>query len=298
MHVAKKTLALIEETMQADQGASFRGWLEQVIPHVGDAYSTDQFPFRSHLGASLIGGDCARQIFYSFHWATNTKHGGRMLRLFNRGHLEEARFIALLLMIGCEVYQQDENGNQFRVSGVEGHFGGSGDGVIVNVPDVEPGVPLLGEFKTSAEKKFLEIKAKGLRVVKPEHYVQMQIYMSKMGYAGALYMIVNKNTDEIHAEIVTLDTNTANHYSQRAETIVWAHEPPAKIHESPGWWKCKFCDERPVCKLNAEPHRNCRTCKHSMPAPNKEWVCNNQMDTPALSKDEQLAACINYERGF
>ena len=28
---------------------------------------------------------------------------GRILRLFNRGHLEEARFIALLLLIGVQV---------------------------------------------------------------------------------------------------------------------------------------------------------------------------------------------------
>ena len=41
-----------------------------------------------------------------------------MLRLFNRGHIEEARFIAMLLTIGMPVYQQDAEGKQFRI-----HFG-------------------------------------------------------------------------------------------------------------------------------------------------------------------------------
>ena len=61
----------------------------------------------------------------------------------------------MLLAIGVQVYQQDEKGNQFRISDAAGHFGGSGDGIGIGIPDLEPNLQALLEFKTSAEKPFL-----------------------------------------------------------------------------------------------------------------------------------------------
>lgn len=58
---------------------------------------------RGHMGASSIGSRCKRQVWYAFRWAYNEKHTGRILRLFNRGHEEEARFARWLRMAGCEV---------------------------------------------------------------------------------------------------------------------------------------------------------------------------------------------------
>ena len=300
IYLATKTLAKIEEMIHADQGAAFRGWSEKTLPHMGDAYSTDTFPFRTHLGASGIGDECARKPWFGFRWATLPDFSGRMQRLFNRGHLEEARFIAMLLMIGCEVYQQDAEGNQFRISDAEGHFGGSGDGIVVNLPDLPPGTQALGEFKTSAEKGFLKLKKEGVRLSKPEHYTQMQTYMEKMGISAALYMVVNKNTDELYGEIIMLDSEHANHYIKRGCSLVWKEQVTdiPRVSESPGWYQCKFCDHRPVCHLKKAPHRNCRTCKHSMPTTGKRWVCNNKDGQPSLTKDEQLAACEDYERLF
>jgi len=300
IHLASKTLAKIEEAIQADQGASFRAWSQQILPHMGDAYRTDEFPFRSHMGASGIGDECARKIWYGFRWATRPSFGGRILRLFNRGHLEEARFIAMLLMIGCEVYQQDADGNQFTISDAEGHFGGSGDGIVVNLPDLPFGTQALCEFKTSAEKGFLKLKKEGVRENKPEHYVQMQCYMRKMGIAAALYMVVNKNTDELYGEIIMLDTEVADHFINRGQVLVWKESAKSvqRISESPSWYQCKFCDHNKTCHRDKAPDSNCRTCIHSMPSANKKWVCNNQMDTPSLTKEEQLEGCINYERLF
>ncbi len=291
--LASKTIAKIDAMIKADQGASFRGWLGKVIPHMGDAYRTNEDGHRSHMGASLIGGECPRAIWYGFRWATKSNFEGRLLRLFNRGHLEEARFIAMLLMIGCEVYQQDAEGNQFRISHAEGHFGGSGDGVVIGCPDLPEGTAALCEFKTSADKPFQEVKAKGVRDAKFEHYVQMNIYMRKMGLAVALYMVVNKNNDELYGEIVHLDTAIADQFLDRGEKLVWMDNAPDRISESPGFWKCRFCDHRPVCHLGAAPDRNCRTCAHSKPVEGNKWVCT--LHNKELTKEEQLKGCNNYE---
>ncbi len=301
VYLAVKTLEAIEGAIVADQGTSFRNLSGQVLPHIGDAYREDEFPFRSHMGASGIGQECARQIWYNFRWAHLHKFDGRMLRLFNRGHLEEGRFIAMLLMIGIAVYQQDENGNQYRISDAGGHFGGSGDGIGIGIPDLPEGTQALLEFKTSGEKVFLKLEKEGVRSCKFEHYVQMQVYMKKMGLTIALYVVVNKNTDHLYAELVPYDERIAEEFLQRGRQLIPRMDPPEKINQSPGWWKCKFCDFHPVCHKGVEPHRNCRTCKHSRPVDDGSWQCG-QIDSPyygrPITKEEQFVGSDQYERGF
>lgn len=292
-HLATKTVKAIDEAIRADQGSAYRVWLGRVIPHIGDAYKEGNDGFRTHLGASLIGKECARAIWYDFRWATRSNFEGRMIRLFNRGHLEEARFIAMLLMIGCQVYQQDENGNQYRISDVNGHFGGSGDGIIVGCPDLPQGTACLTEFKTHSEKSFKELKDKGVKEAKWEHYVQMNVYMEKMGLPAALYLAVNKNTDELYGEIIIKDSATAEQYIERARKIVWLEQPPKKLSNTPGFWKCRFCNHRDVCHLNKRPDKNCRTCEYSKPNENGGWTCGYyNSDIP---KEVQLKGCESYQ---
>jgi hypothetical protein len=301
-HLATKTLAAIEAAIVADQGAKFRGFEGLVFPHMGDAYRSEpEEGFRSHLGASLLGGKCARALWYGFRWYTKAKFGGRTLRLFNRGHLEEARFIAMLLTIGCTVYQQDANGNQFRISELGGHLGGSGDGVAIGVPDVPAGQPCLLEFKTHGDTSFKKLKKEGMRSAKFEHYVQMNAYMRKMGIPVGLYMAVNKNDDELYAEIVPMESALADEMLDRGRKVIMMREAPAKLNNSPGWFDCQWCDHKPVCHLSHPPERNCRTCKHSYAYEDGTWRCqqptqpNGDGANVLLDKVAQLAGCPDYE---
>ena len=296
VYFAQRTYDAINASLQKDQGAAYRQRLEQVIPHIGDAYrGEEKVPFRAHLGASGLGKDCARAIWYGWRWYTRPHFEGRMIRLFNRGHLEEARFIALLLSIGVQIYQQDENGKQFRIHHAGGHVGGSGDGIGVGLPDLPPGMPALLEFKTHGEKSFLKLQKEGVRSAKFEHYVQMNLYMRKMNLTVALYGAVNKNTDELWLEIVQLDTIIADQYLDRGTQIVKSVHPPKKINESPGWFECKFCDHKGVCHLGKEPERNCRTCHFGRPDPDGVWRCYVKPTEPReLNQEEQFAACKDY----
>ena len=61
--------------------------------------------FRDHLGGSMIGRPCDRELWYGFRHAARPNFDGRMLRLFNRGHLEEPRFVKSLESIGATVYE-------------------------------------------------------------------------------------------------------------------------------------------------------------------------------------------------
>lgn len=311
MH-AHLTMRKIADMMEADQGASFRGWQGRVLPHIGDAYRDDpEDGHRPHLGASILGQECMRAIWYSFRWATKAKFDGRVLRLFNRGHLEEGRIIAMLLMIGVEVWQQDANGKQFRISWAEGHAGGSGDGVARGLPDLDALMAFILEFKTHGEKSFIELAGKlpewraycedpvknrftgqGVKAAKPEHYTQMQLYMRKMGLTVALYVAVCKNTDDLYMEIIYLAPEYADQYLDRGEHLVWAENAPKKISTSAGFFKCRFCDHRPVCHLSAAPDINCRTCQFSKPVAGGAWVCNKH--NMSLTKEKQLVGCPDW----
>ncbi len=324
VRLAVETLRAIERHLVADQGAKFRGFQRQVLPHMTDAYRDEpEEGFRSHLGASLLGTECARALWYGFRWYTKSVFNGKTLRLFNRGHLEEGRFISLLLMIGVQIFQQDAHGKQFRISELGGHLGGSGDGVALGVPDLPPAMAGLTEWKTHSESSFAELagkdwrkvheglvdpkkpqlpfSGKGVREAKFQHYVQMQTYMRKMDLMFALYGAVNKNTDDIYMEIVVLDTQFADQFLERGRKIIMLAQPPKKLNESPGWYGCTFCDHKPVCHLRAVPQRNCRTCVFSDPLEDGTWKCTSAVvaalgaQEQLLSKVQQLQGCSHYE---
>jgi len=303
--LAQKTKDAIDTAIAADGGNAYREHLGRVMPHVGDAYRQEDSEYRSHLGASVIGNTCARAVAYGHRWAHKRPPRGkkgesavaahsRMVRLWNRGHMEEGRFIAMLLTIGVAVYQQDENGVQYRFTALGGHYSGSGDGFLLHVPDLPAGVPCLGEFKTHGDKSFEQLKAEGVRLSKQPHYVQMQTYMGQFGLLYALYVAVNKNTDELYCELITYDGQTDAVYLERARRIIYDPGLPDRIRNaSPGYFHCKhMCDFTLVCFGTEKPDRSCRTCANGFAMPDGTWQCAPRAET--LSKAAQIAGCDAY----
>ena len=294
MKIASKTLELFEQAVVKDGGNKFRFYLRRVLPHMADAYSQEEDDFRSHLGASLIGGECDRALWYGFRWFKKPSFSGRILRLFNRGHMEEARFIALLLASGIKVFQQDGEGKQFRISSLGGHFGGSGDGVAVGIPDIPEDAACLLEFKTHSDSSFKKLQKEGVQRAKPEHYVQMQMYMDDMKLDYGLYLAVNKNDNSIHAEIIGRERHTAPVYKGRAARIIFATKAPERINENPSWFTCKYCDFSKICHEGASPEANCRTCLYATALEDGKWHC--RMHSKVLDKKQQAEGCNQYAR--
>lgn len=300
---------------------------------------------RRHLGGSLIGRECLRELWYSFRWGTVTLHDGRLLRLFNRGHKEEFRFVEYLQQIGVEVREYAQNlwwnptsdeymlkdwdadlsggvgafepvatneyhvqrakqrghgPEQWRISDGFGHFGGSLDGIAYNLPEIElePGVfisaedPVLLEFKTHGQKSFDQLCKLGLKDAKPEHYAQMQVYMTKRQIKFGLYMAVNKNTDELKCFFVVADNVFGASLLGKATTVVTAMQPPAKISTNPSWYKCRFCDHRKVCHMGQPLAKNCRTCSDAFPVDGGKWHCRKW--DAVIPIEAQKVGCDSY----
>lgn len=294
--IAEKTLAAIASSLAKDQGSLYRQCLQKVLPHITDAYRGDEDGFRTHLGASIIGRECQRAIWYSYRAVKLPKFDGRMIRLFNRGHLEEGRFIALLMMIGATIYQQDANGKQLRFSEHFGHFGGSCDSVVIGIPDLDPGLPVLTEYKTHNTKSFTKLKTEGMRKSKPEHYIQMNLYMHKFQLTHGLYMAVNKDNDELYGEIIEYDQYCAWFNIDKAKNIIYSRVPPARISKSPAFFQCVWCEFKVVCHkqkgVDQTVEKNCRTCEYSAPHESGNWICH--LHHVLLDKDEQLKGCSSH----
>lgn len=295
--VATPVAQAVDAAIEADDGNLFRKLLGEIMPTLDDAYRENKHKFRPHMGASLQGNPCARAIWYSFNWWTYTKHPARIQRLFNRGHTEEGRFMAMLKMIGCDVHQYDENGKQFKISGAMGHYGGSGDGILAKVPGLPPTTYVVSEFKTHGDKSFTELVKKGMKEAKFEHYVQMQQYMRKFNIPVGLYGAVNKNTDALHWEYVALNPAVADQFIERAERIVWLRKAPERgggQHASPGSNMCRFCDHKPVCWQGHMPDKNCRSCSESEPTQTGDgsWRCKRY--NCVLTREQQEMGCLTW----
>lgn len=293
-----KIVDKINQCLELDGGNRFRQYLREEMSKDSDAYRQEvPNTFRSHLGASLIGRECDRELWLHFRFcAAKNLHPGRMIRLFNRGHLEEARFIALLRQAGCQVWNESEDGKQFRFSAHGGHFGGSIDGVVRGIPEF-PGEPMLLECKTHNDRSFTQLQKAGMQSVKPEHYVQMQLYMNAFNLSRGLYIAVDKNDDSLYAEIVALNKSLAQGYLDRAGKIIFAQDVPARVPgaTSCGWHTCKWCDFAKFCWSRAAytPHtQTCRTCIHGR-ATLDGWQCDAR-GMQILTRDEQVHGCETY----
>lgn len=246
---------------------------------------------RAYLGASIIGGPCERALWYAFRWAAREDFDGRMFRLFETGHREEARLLDDLEAAGVEVSRGPAPGQQWAVSALGGHLRGHMDSAINRLPEA-PRTWHVFEAKTCNTKSFAEVKAKGVKVAKPRHYGQMQIYMGLTGMDRAAYFAVCKDTDEIHMERVEFDQAAFDRLMARADRVIFSDTPPPRISENAAWFECKFCPAHALCHGTAVPAPTCRTCLHVTPERDGTWSCARHKQS--LNVDEQRTGCQSH----
>ena len=244
-------------------------------------YSVEKYPseHRHHLGISIIGDDCWRKLWYGFRWVKLIQHDPRMRRLFQRGHREEKIFEDFLLWAGFSLRTiNPETDKQYKLSLVNGHYGGSGDGIAL-IRWLED-LPVLVEFKTHNDKSFTELKAKKVKASKPQHFDQMSGYGKDFKIKHAVYVAVNKDTDEWYFEFIELDWNRATELEKKATDIIYAKLPPQKINENPSYFKCKYCDFKSVCHDGEAIEKNCRSCENASPVSDGKWSCSKFGEIP------------------
>lgn len=250
----------------------------------------------ARIGASSIGEECLRALWLDWRAYASSTFDGRMLRLFQTGHLQEERIVQDLRRAGLEVWDKQENGEQFTYNDDTGHFVVKLDGVVRGVPGAEKTAHTL-EVKTHNLKSFTELEKKGVEKAKPMHYYQMQAGMLFSGIERALYVALCKDNERYYVERVRPDEDAFRLIQQKLDSLVNFNTAPTGLSEDGSFYACKWCDMRAACLGEVEPQRTCRSCVHSEPLPNGNelWVCNVASESVSLTREAQLAACPAYE---
>lgn len=209
---------------------------------------------RQYLGASRLGVACERALQFEYAKAP-IDHGrdtpGRMLRIFERGHVMEDCMVAWLREAGFDLRTRKPDGEQFGFSVADGRLQGHIDGVIVGGPEgfAYPGP---WECKCLGNKSWSDLERKGLAISKPIYAAQVAIYQAylELHEHPAIFTALNADTMEIYTELVPFEAALAQRMSDRAVKVISATEAgellPRGFHD-PTHFECRMCAWQDRC---------------------------------------------------
>lgn len=195
---------------------------------------------REYVGASIIGKECDRQIWYDYY--RDNEIEPRVQRIFDLGRMIEMYVVATLKK-KFKVYDEDSNGEQFGFKDdiIAGHC----DGVIVGLP--ESSEPHILEIKSANSKRFKEFQEKGVKECDRTYYVQCLVYMLYLKLNRCLFVVYNKDNSEMSFERIEADNETAKKFVDRAKLIFEFDKPPERKYKDKTFFKCKFCNHADEC---------------------------------------------------
>jgi hypothetical protein len=235
-----------------DTGPAFAEALRTIIDKaIVDKRSSE--PKRAYLGASMWGDPCERKLGYIYHQTPEDEGTGfpaHVLRIFDMGHDGEARTAEYLKLAGFDLHTNTPDGGQYGFQACDGKLKGHIDGVILGGPDVEGLIwPALWENKELNDKSWNDTVKKGVKLSKPLYYAQAQVYMAYLELPNTLFTTKNRNTGEVHAELIKFDARAAQEASDKAVRVVssLAPEDLSKCTGDEADSRCRFCNFKLRC---------------------------------------------------
>jgi hypothetical protein len=215
-------------------------------------------PRREYLGGSRVGHACERALQFEFAGAPKDEGAdfpGRTLRIFAIGHALEDLAIRWLRAAGVDLYTRkgnDPDGEQFGFSVAGGRIRGHVDGIVAAAPEaLKLGVPALWECKTMNAKNWRACVKDGVAISKPVYAAQIALYQAYMDAAvpglasnPALFTAINKDTAELHHELVPFDAELAQRMSDRAVRVLFATDAGEllpRIARDRDHFECRMC---------------------------------------------------------
>jgi hypothetical protein len=233
--------------MDFNSSSSISGQVTALI-NAGMQQARASQPERQYLGASRLGVACERALQFEYAKAS-VDHGrdipGRMLRIFERGHVMEDCMGAWLRDAGFDLRTRKADGEQFGFSVADDRLQGHIDGVIVGGHEGFA-YPALWECKCLGNKSWSDLDKKGLAISKPVYAAQVAIYQAylELHEHPAIFTALNADTMEIYTELVPFDSALAQRMSDRAVKVITATEAGELLPRA----------------FNDETHFECRMC--------------------------------------
>ena len=240
-------------TLDFNATASISGQLTARIDRALQAARAADKP-RDYLGASRLGVECERALQFEYAKAPvdyGRDFDGRMLRIFQRGHVMEDCMVTWLRGAGFELRTHQANGERFGFADANGRLRGHIDGVIVGGPD-NLSYPALWENKCLGAKAWRDIESKGLAVSKPVYAAQVALYQAhlELHEHPAIFTAINADSMEIYVERVPFNAALAQQMTDRAVRVIGATEAgellPRRFHDATHF-ECRMCAWQDRC---------------------------------------------------
>jgi len=216
--------------------------MELGLPLKFDDGCVKPFKPRDYMGASIIGEECKRKLWYNFY---QPKHmdDPRIQRIFDMGNVIEDYIVQKLKDSGLTVYEKDALGEQFGF--VDGKIAGHCDGVVTGLP--ESSKPHLLEIKSAKNSSFNQFVKNGVQAQSSTYFVQMQVYMHKLNLERGLFVMMNKDNQEMYFERITYCPFEAEAALNNAKDVIASTSEPERAYPSSTFYKCKWCNWRKEC---------------------------------------------------
>lgn len=195
---------------------------------------------RNYIGASIIGSDCLRQIWYELNETVAEEVSAKTRRTWAIGKRLEGLVLDWLTEAGIEVIRVWYDLQSKRIPVFRGHL----DAVWI---DKNGDAKAIIEVKTAKDASYKIFITKGVKVWNPQYYAQVQSYMGMSDINRAYIIVLNKDNSLISDELVKFDMGFYEKLEQKAQMISTAVIEPPKIHSSPLYFKCKMCKFNKVC---------------------------------------------------
>lgn len=226
-----------------------RGKLTQLIENNKHAEETP----RNYIGASSIGSECLRQIWYEYKGEKGEEIPNKLKRTWDIGKILEKYVVDLLRQLGLniltddlQVYFGSDKDNTFSMDWTEfsdpmvPYFKGHCDGLILDYKAIL-------EIKTAKDSSFKQFVNEGCKKWNPKYYAQLQTYMGMSGINSSYILVLNKDNSDLFDELVSFDADFYHLLREKAKMIHEAQIPPPRINGSPLFYMCRMCQFRKVC---------------------------------------------------
>lgn len=224
------------------------GRINTLIDHALEVDNAAEPP-RDYLGGSIMGEECLRYLWFKIRAPEYAKpFAGRFVRRTRLGHAHEEITRGWMKRIGFIFEPTGSPRLEWEVAFKRGRTAGHVDGLLLGGPADLP-FPVLWEHKIMKAEYWREAKKNGVAVSHPTYHAQCVIYADRTKTNGTLFMALNTDTSELHAEFVKPDPGMANALFMRADKVIAANTehdvPRIAVRETD--FKCKWCDFRDHC---------------------------------------------------
>ena len=215
--------------------------IEKIHARINEAIIKKRDKPRQYLGASVLGAECARQVWYYVNDPKEVEDP-TVLRKFAVGKALEPTIVQFFIDAGYKLFCTGDDQIRFE----DGGIAGSGDGVIKGIEDDE-NTPYLLEAKTANSFYFKEFAKKGVAAVNEKYFGQVQVYMRYFKLKKCLFVAMNKDSQELYLEIIHYDEFEAVRLIERAKHLLTMKEEPERHFPSKSYFKCAWCSWKKTC---------------------------------------------------